>query len=78
MFDDIIKTKKHLSEEELNKISKQLYEGCYEILIDYLDKDRKTIQLVLENYINSILSDYDIKYDIEFDIEKYKINIIFK
>lgn len=78
MFDDLIKTKKHPSEEEFNKLSKELYEGCYEILIDYLDKDKKIIQEVLEKYINSVLEEYDIDYDIEFDIEKYKINIIFR
>lgn len=78
MFDDLIKTKKHLSKEEYNILSKELYDGCYELLIENIDKDKKFTQTVLEKYICSVLSNYDIDYDIEFDMENYKIDIIFK
>lgn len=78
MFDDLIKTKRNLVGEEYNKVSKELHQGCYELLIENLGNDKKVIQNVLERYINSILDDYAIDYAIEFDIENYKINIIFR
>jgi len=78
MYDDLIMTKRPLVGEEYNRVSKELHQGCYELLIEHLGEDKKIIQNLLEGYINSILEDYDTKFIIEFDIEKYKINIIFK